>query len=152
MIIILLSDEIFFSRSGFDVFAAGLKSIKYKEKNEKALDELGVIVSKMDDDSVHSLEKRAGRIRQKKEILIHLLYQTEHELDHFKRRGEKYDLPSFSRVNCEENMLLEILENTSREREQVEHYRARGRSINHHDRFDLLDDKDDKKGKVIVTR
>ena len=118
--------------------STGLKSIKYKEKNEKALDDLIGIVSKMDDDSVNSIEKRAGRIRQKKEILIHLLYQTEQELDHFKKRGEKYDLPSISQVTREENMLLEILDKTTKEREAVERYRKRGKSIEKDDNFDLL--------------
>mmetsp|Transcript_14657 Transcript_14657/g.35709 ORF Transcript_14657/g.35709 Transcript_14657/m.35709 type:complete len:95 (-) Transcript_14657:2600-2884(-) len=94
----------------------------------------------MDDDSVNSLEKRAGRIRQKKEILIHLLYQTEQELDHFKKRGEKYELPSIARVTCEENMLLEILDRSTKEREAVERYRKRGTSIETDDNFDLLDD------------
>ena len=94
----------------------------------------------MDDDSVNSLEKRAGRIRQKKEILIHLLYQTEQELDYFKKRGEKYELPSITRVTCEENMLLEILDRSTKEREAVERYRKRGKSIETDDNFDLLDD------------
>lgn len=120
---------------------AGLKTIKYKEKNEKALDAIGGIVSKMDDDLVDSIEKRAGWTRQKKEILIHLLYQTEQEIDYFTKRGEKYDPPSLSRVNCEENMLIEILDKTRKERKCIEHYRRRGKMVETDDRFDLLDDK-----------
>lgn len=113
-----------------DTQIIGLKSVKYKEQNEKALHKLGDIVEKMDDDSVHFIEKRAGLIRQKKEILIHLLYQTEQELDHFKKRGEKHHPLTIGQVSREENMLMEILDKTSKERENVEHYRKRGKALN----------------------
>ena len=101
----------------------GIGAVHYKEKNETALQNIGQIVEKMDDDSVSEMMQRVTRIRQKKELLIHLLYQTQEELDYFTKRGETYEEPPISRVAEEENMLSEVLEDTSRERAKLERYR-----------------------------
>jgi hypothetical protein len=82
------------------------------------------LVEKMDDDNSQELVQRVTRIRQKKELLIHLIYQTQGELDYFTNRGEQYEKPPIPRVCEEENMLSEILEKTSGEREKLECYRA----------------------------
>jgi hypothetical protein len=103
----------------------GLRAVLYKEKNEEALQSIGELVDKMDDDNVDQLLLRLTRIRQKKELLIHLLYQTQEELDYFKNRGEKYEEPPLPRVAEEENMLSEVLEKTVRERARLERYRDR---------------------------
>ena len=102
----------------------GLRTIHFKKKNEKALQNIVQLVDKMDDDNSQELVQRVTRIRQKKELLIHLIYQTQEELDYFTKRGEQYENPPLSRVCEEENMLSEILEKTSREREKLERYRA----------------------------
>jgi hypothetical protein len=78
----------------------------------------------MDDDNSQELVQRVTRIRQKKELLIHLIYQTQEELDYFTKHGEQYEKPPIARVCEEENMLSEILEKTSLEREKLECYRA----------------------------
>jgi hypothetical protein len=103
----------------------GLRAVHYKEKNTKALQNIGELVEKMDDDSVGELLLRLTRIRQKKELLIHLLFQTQDELDYFANRGENYEDPPLPRVAEEENMLSEVMEKTSREREKLERYRDR---------------------------
>jgi Ion channel len=101
----------------------GMKTIEYKQKNEAALENIGRLVKKMDDDDMLHIDQRVTRIRQKKELLIHLLYQTEEELAHFTQRGEQYESPGIARVSQEENMLEEILQRTSREREKLSRYR-----------------------------
>jgi hypothetical protein len=111
----------------------GLRAVHYKETNEKALQSIGELVDKMDDDSVGELMLRLTRIRQKKELLIHLLHQTQEELDYFQNRGEKYEDPPLPRVAEEEDnkyfevlrMLSEILYKTSLERARLERYRDR---------------------------
>jgi hypothetical protein len=103
----------------------GLRVVHYKAQNEKALQSIGELVDKMDDDSVGQLMLRLTRIRQKKELLIHLLFQTQEELDYFENRGEKYEEPPLRRVAEEENILSEVLEKTGRERDRLERYRDR---------------------------
>ena len=78
----------------------GLRAVHYKEKNEKALQSIGELMDKMDDDSVGQLMLRLTRIRQKKELLIHLLHQTQDELDYFQCRGEKYEDPRSISSTC----------------------------------------------------
>ncbi|KAG7345566.1 ion channel [Nitzschia inconspicua] len=103
----------------------GMRAVHYKEKNEKVLQNISDLVEKMDDDSVSELVLRLTRIRQKKELLVHLLHQTQDELDYFANRGEKYEDPPLPRVAKEEIMLSEVLEKTSHEREKIERYRQR---------------------------
>lgn len=101
----------------------GIFAVEYKQKNQAALENIGKLVKKMDDDGRDQVVLRATRIRLKKELLVHLLYQTEEELDHFTSRGEQYESHGMARVCREENMLQEILERTSRERERLSRYR-----------------------------
>lgn len=101
----------------------GQMTIEFKQKNEAALEDLGALVKKMDDEDMKQMMQRVTRIRAKKEILIRLLYQTEQELDHFTQRGEQYEDPALPRVCVEENMLEEVLEKTRREREKLSRYR-----------------------------
>ncbi len=101
----------------------GHKTIEYKQKNEAALENLGALVKKMDDEDMKQIRQRVTRIRHKKELLIHLLYQTEDELDHFTRRGEQYEDLTIARVSKEENMLEAVLDKTRKEREKLARYR-----------------------------
>jgi hypothetical protein len=102
----------------------GLQAVHFKKKNQQALHNIHQLVEKMDDDNSQELVQRAARIRQKKELLIHLIYQTQEELDYFTKHGEQYEKPPIDRVCEEENMLSEILEKTSLEREKLECYRV----------------------------
>jgi hypothetical protein len=102
----------------------GHMTIEFKQKNEVALENLGEIVKKMDDEDVKNIRQRVTRIREKKEVLIRLLYQTEQELDHFTQRGEQYEESTVAQVSIEENMLEEVLEKTRKEREKLARYRV----------------------------
>jgi hypothetical protein len=104
----------------------GRKTIHFKAKNEQVLQNIGELVKKMDDEDAAELVQRVTRIREKKELLIHLLYQTQEELDYFTTRGEQYEDPPMARVCEEENILIEVLDKTSREREKLDRYRMRG--------------------------
>ena len=50
----------------------GMRAVQYKRKNEKVLHDIGELVDKMDNDSAAELMLRVTRVRQKKELLIHL--------------------------------------------------------------------------------
>ena len=105
----------------------GRKEVQYKKENEKGISKLEKLVELMDDDDIDIVTQRVSRIRVKKYILAHLLYQTKLELGYYKKRGEKYENLSYSKICEEENMLHEVLANTTREREKIETYRD-GRS------------------------
>jgi hypothetical protein len=105
----------------------GRQEVQYKKENEKGISKLEKLVEMMDDDDVDIVTQRVSRIRVKKYILAHLLYQTKLELEYYKKRGEKYENLSYSKICEEENMLNEVLANTAREREKIETYRD-GRS------------------------
>ena len=102
----------------------GHKAVQYKEKNAKALHDLEELVEKMDDDGIEDLIQRVTLIREKKQLLIHLLYQTQEEIDYITKRGEQYQDPPLSNVCEEENMLSVVLEKTGRERERIESYQS----------------------------
>lgn len=101
----------------------GRKEVQYKKENEKRIERLEKLVEIMDDDDVELITQRVARIREKKNVLIHLLYQTKIELEHYKKRGERYDSISYPMVCQEENMLNEVITNTRIEREKLETYR-----------------------------
>ena len=101
----------------------GKKEVEYKKENEKRIEKLEKLVEIMDDDDVELITQRVARIREKKNVLVHLLYQTKIELEHYKKRGERYDSISYPMVCQEENMLNEVITNTRIEREKLETYR-----------------------------
>jgi hypothetical protein len=101
----------------------GKKEVEYKKENEKRIEKLEKLVEIMDDDDVELITQRVARIREKKNVLVHLLYQTKIELEHYKKRGERYGSISYPMVCQEENMLNEVITNTRIEREKLETYR-----------------------------
>lgn len=101
----------------------GHQEVQYKKENEIGIQKLEQLVEMMDDDDHEVVSQRVTRIRVKKYVLAHLLYQTKKELDYYKHRGEKYENLSFEKVCEEENMLNECLAITVREREKIETYR-----------------------------
>jgi len=101
----------------------GRKEIQYKKENEKGIERLEKLVEVMDDDNIELVTQRVTRIRVKKNLLVHLLYQTKVELEYYKKRGEKYENLSYAKVCQEENMLAECHFNTVKEREKLETYR-----------------------------
>lgn len=101
----------------------GHKEVQYKKENEIGIQKLEQLVMMMDDDDLDVVTQRVTRIRVKKYVLAHLLYQTKKELDYYKKRGERYENLSFGKVCEEENMLNECLAITVREREKLETYR-----------------------------
>ena len=100
----------------------GRKEVQYKKENEKGIEKLEKLVEVMDDDDMELLTQRVTRIRVKKNLLIHLLHQTETELEYYKKQGERYENLSYARVCQEENMLNEVFEHTTKEREKLESY------------------------------
>lgn len=101
----------------------GKKEKEYKRENEKGIETLEKLVEIMDDDDQELLTQRVTRIRVKKNLLVHLLHQTKIELEHYEKRGERYEPLSYARVCMEENMLNEVTNNTRKEREKLEAYR-----------------------------
>jgi hypothetical protein len=101
----------------------GKKEVQYKKENEKGIEKLEKLVEIMDDDDKEMITQRVTRIRVKKNLLARLLHQSRVELDHYKRQGERYDSLSYARVCQEEQMLADVLANTTKEREKLEAYR-----------------------------
>ena len=101
------------------------KEIKYKEKNEIDIRRLGSLIEMMDDDDVENVTQRVTRIRIKKFVLVRLLYQTERELDHYRKHGEQYDRLSHEEICKEDRFLTMILAETEHEREQFERDRIK---------------------------
>ena len=99
------------------------KDVQFKKENEKGIEKLEKLVEVMDDDDKELVAQRVTRIRVKKNLLIHLLYQTKSEIEYYRKRGERYENLSYSKVCQEENMLNEVLSNTVKEREKLETYR-----------------------------
>lgn len=101
----------------------GRKEVQYKKENEKGIEKLEKLVEVMDDDDLELVTQRVTRIRVKKNLLVHLLYQTKVELEYYKKQGEVYENLSYAKVCQEENMLNECSFNTEKEREDLETYR-----------------------------
>ena len=80
----------------------------------------------MDDDDAELLAQRVTRIRVKQNLLVHLLHQTKAELDHYQKRGERYEDLSYAMICMEENMLNDVTATTRKEREKIESYRREG--------------------------
>lgn len=99
------------------------KEVEYKRENQKGIEKLEKIVEIMDDDDKELLAQRVTRIRVKQNLLVHLLHQTKAELDHYKKRGERYEELSYAMVCMEENMLNDVTATTRKEREKIESYR-----------------------------
>jgi len=106
----------------------GKKELQYKKKNEEGIEKLQQLVDIMDDDDLELVTQRVTRIRVKKNLLVLLLYETKRELEHYKKRGERYENLSYAKTCQEENMLNEVLYHTTREREKLETYGDEGRS------------------------
>lgn len=101
----------------------GKKEIEYKRENQKGVEKLEKIIEIMDDDDAERLAQRVTRIRVKQNLLVHLLHQTKLELDHYQKRGERYENLSYAMVCLEEDMLSEVSITTRKEREKLESYR-----------------------------
>lgn len=99
------------------------KEIQFKKENLSGIEKLEKLVEIMDNDNKKLVADRVTRIRVKQNILVHLLYQTKIEMDHYERRGERHEHLSYAKVVQEENMLSEVLSETKKEREDQERYR-----------------------------
>ncbi len=102
----------------------GKMEVEYKRENEKGIEKLEKLVEIMDDDDMELITQRVTRIRVKKNLLVHMLHQTKIELEHYKKRGERYENLSYANICMEENMLSELLQNTRKERVKQEAYRG----------------------------
>jgi len=100
-----------------------VKDMQFKRQNEEGIEKLEKLVEVMDDDDLRFITQRLTRIRVKKNLLVHLLHQSQMEMEYYKKRGERYENLSYAKVCQEENMLNEVLFDTVKEREKLETYR-----------------------------